>query len=610
MACDATFIFKLRANIRLESDLALARRELEALLAAPVETLADADAVLTRLPGLAAFTGGAAVSAGTRPSGAGFLAGRGDLERLPDLARRLSFIQQVYVAASCAETAPDTLEAWSAALGPVVAEAPASQPDPGLRLFLVTPHYALMEVSESLVRRAARPEAVGPALDGLRRYLLGDGASHASALMETALRAPSTAHLSHDLHIYKAKFFPRMARSLLNIGAARGSGRPMRVLDPFAGSGTTLLEAALLGHVSRGVDFDPLSCLITQAKLDFLHISPALLADDAKRVLRRLREPSPAEEPLPGAPVWPDWLTKNRRFTPEAQAVMELEIATLRRAVAEASPETANLFRTLMSDAICRRMRFRFLGTGVGRFSLEFSQRTAVEVFAASVTRLLKRRAAWEWLRSTLHLPPAPATVEVGDARRLSATEGAFDLIVTSPPYLPASSGRESYARARTPSLLALGMANGADLDALADDAVGSMRPGDANALEGDDLLPAELELVEWLRADPLRAPKADPTGRYFLDMRRAFAEMRRTLVPGGFAAVVSGRESAFYRYATREPLRVVPVADLLAREAERSGLTVEALHDALLDKGNRNARPRSLDDYYETLIILVRPDG
>jgi len=34
----------------------------------------------------------------------------------------------------------------------------------------------------------------------------------------------------------------------------------------------------------------------------------------------------------------------------------------------------------------------------------------------------------------------------------------------------------------------------------------------------------------------------------------------------------------------------------------------VEALHDIKLFKSNANARPRSLDDYYETLIMLRKP--
>ena len=49
--------------------------------------------------------------------------------------------------------------------------------------------------------------------------------------------------------------------------------------------------------------------------------------------------------------------------------------------------------------------------------------------------------------------------------------------------------------------------------------------------------------------------------------------------------------------------------AELLAEEANNVGFEIEGLHDIQLQKSNRNARPRSLDDYYETLIVLRRPE-
>jgi hypothetical protein len=188
------------------------------------------------------------------------------------------------------------------------------------------------------------------------------------------------------------------------------------------------------------------------------------------------------------------------------------------------------------------------------------------------------------------------------DTRRIPGDVGQFDIALTSPPYLPASSGRESYAKARAPSLIALGMASHEGVDSLVDDAVGSM---DSASVELSALTDGEREVVRWLEQDELRAPKAGPTARYFLDMRQSFAEMYRVLRPGGLAVVVSGKQSTFYRFATREALYVARSAELLADEAQRAGFAVEALHDMPLKKANRNARPRSLDDYHETLIVL-----
>ena len=133
--------------------------------------------------------------------------------------------------------------------------------------------------------------------------------------------------------------------------------------------------------------------------------------------------------------------------------------------------------------------------------------------------------------------------------------------------------------------------------------------PTAAGFLASDGLLAAEERaLVEWLRADDLRAIKAEPTARYFQDMRESFRQMRNALAPGAIAVVVSGRQSTFYQFSTREPLYVVDSARLLAEGAREAGFEVEELLDVELAKSNRNARPRSLDEYYETLIILRRP--
>src|SRR5205085_973123 len=115
---------------------------------------------------------------------------------------------------------------------------------------------------------------------------------------------------------------------------------------------------------------------------------------------------------------------------------------------------------------------------------------------------------------------------------------GQFDILVTSPPYLPASSGRESYAKARALSLLALNMADHANVDLLVDASIGSM---DSAAADLDALTPDERETVLWLQADSLRSIKAIPTARYFLDMRRTFEQMLAQLQPGALAVVVSG---------------------------------------------------------------------
>lgn len=84
----------------------------------------------------------------------------------------------------------------------------------------------------------------------------------------------STRYSVHGLHEYKGKFNPQSARALLNIfGATEGK----RVLDPFCGSGTTLVEATLAGATAVGTDVNPLAVYVANAKLEALHASSAEL---------------------------------------------------------------------------------------------------------------------------------------------------------------------------------------------------------------------------------------------------------------------------------------------------------------------------------------------
>src|SRR5437016_2091375 len=82
----------------------------------------------------------------------------------------------------------------------------------------------------------------------------------------------SDVHALHSLSTYLGGFPPRVPRTIIQRWVpARAS-----VLDPFCGSGTTLLEAKLLGHPSVGVDLNPLAVAIARAKLQTVHLDDVL----------------------------------------------------------------------------------------------------------------------------------------------------------------------------------------------------------------------------------------------------------------------------------------------------------------------------------------------
>ena len=84
----------------------------------------------------------------------------------------------------------------------------------------------------------------------------------------------STGYATHSLFPYRGKFHPQLIKGLLNIiGIQEGE----TVLDPMAGSGTTNIEASLIGINSIAVDISPFCQLMTKTKYDALKLEPSIL---------------------------------------------------------------------------------------------------------------------------------------------------------------------------------------------------------------------------------------------------------------------------------------------------------------------------------------------
>jgi len=73
--------------------------------------------------------------------------------------------------------------------------------------------------------------------------------------------APDTSGI-HNLHAFPAKYPPALPRLFIEHLTQAGEV----VLDPMVGSGTTMVEAALLERKGIGSDVDPLALLLSQVK--------------------------------------------------------------------------------------------------------------------------------------------------------------------------------------------------------------------------------------------------------------------------------------------------------------------------------------------------------
>ena len=111
----------------------------------------------------------------------------------------------------------------------------------------------------------------------------------------------------HRLHPYLGKFIPQLVETLLERYVAPGA----RVLDPFAGSGTTLVQSLESGRDAVGVDVAAFNCLLMRVKTERynLFVLERELRDALTRFGRFALEPS--DDVLPFVEEW---------YAPEAAA--------------------------------------------------------------------------------------------------------------------------------------------------------------------------------------------------------------------------------------------------------------------------------------------------
>jgi DNA modification methylase len=223
----------------------------------------------------------------------------------------------------------------------------------------------------------------------------------------------------HRLHPYLGKFVPQLAEVFLG----RYAEPRQLVWDPFAGSGTTLVEANAFGARAAGCDVSAFNCLLMRVKT--AEYDPAALLADVVQLSARER---PRRRP-----AVPPYL--KRWFAP--QSIAEL-VAFRDRIAGTAYPELWRvvLSRSARSARLARHDDLDFPAEPVrDEYFCHKHRRVCRPV--AEADKFLRRyvRDAVQRVQEFSDLRSAEAvTVLHGDARELDPP-GPVDLVLTSPPY-------------------------------------------------------------------------------------------------------------------------------------------------------------------------------
>ena len=360
----------------------------------------------------------------------------------------------------------------------------------------------------------------------------------------------ATRYSVHGLHEYKGKFNPQVAKALLNMfGIMPGQ----RVLDPFCGSGTTLVECAHLGASGWGADINPLAVFISNAKLRALTTPAAELQDVLRRLTDSLRQavlPGPPMDDSPRRDYLASWF--------DAEVVETIE--RVRLAIQTVAGPLAPVFLTIASNLLRDYSRQDPKDLRVRRRKSALPATPFLVSFQTACEQSIKRIGDAQFVIQPLAAQfPQEVHGAIGGATLCDATELTkaalpipFDAAITSPPYAMAL----PYVDIHRLSLVWLGLVRPADLPAVESVLVGSRelrgtaRTRLIRALESNQagLPPDEVRFCRGLASaldndDGFRRQSVPILlYRYFASMRDALRSVGEVLRPNARFALIVGR--------------------------------------------------------------------
>jgi len=227
---------------------------------------------------------------------------------------------------------------------------------------------------------------------------------------------------THSIHPYPAKFPAELPRKILQDFSKPGD----LVLDPFCGSGTTLVEARVRGIDAIGVDINGLACLISKVKATPISLDQY---SQLRRFIQTVEELSFQWTTGARIPIEvPDFDGMSHWFQ---QNVAE-EITIILSHIDELDDNDSKDFLRVVLSSIIVRVSNQESDTRFAAISKNIPDGFCLSLFAERAKAYLKK--LMEFSKSVSHA----SSVQVfnADARNLGfLSDNSIDLIVTSPPY-------------------------------------------------------------------------------------------------------------------------------------------------------------------------------
>jgi hypothetical protein len=399
----------------------------------------------------------------------------------------------------------------------------------------------------------------------------------------------------YSLGFQPAKSIPELPRWFLQKYAPDS----MTILEPFAGSGTTIIESIKHDCSVYWLDYQPLSRLICQVKTTEFCVS------DVRRELAKMMQKATGEK---FAPNTVNFSNKDFWFQPPVQAGLEI----LKELISQSTLKNQPLFRLAFASTVRKtsNMNDGMLLAARRPHIAEIPERTREDVFIYFQFYMDKAiDAVAEWQPILNRTKGTTQELPLHDARNLTS-DVLCDAIVTSPPYINAI----DYVWAAKFELHWLGLVkSNADRLNLYSQEIGTERISRKECQELGQTGHAGLDrlIKDIYTGSKYKASKGQNELRarvvyqYFMDMLSHFQSSLMRLRPGGYYCFAMGDMSKICGVE-------IPVASLLIELASQVGFK-EKFKFHLILKNRKLNLPRNLEwagnIKHDTIVVLEKID-